>query len=164
MVSLSVKPRGTYLENVKSAKAKFSQNQFYTAEYFPIFPNDASYDWTQDNFGPFTIPKAGVTVEINKETIPLYRRVIEAYELHTLEEKEDGIYIDGVKTETYTFAMDYYWLMGDNRDNSADSRFWGPVPVDHVVGKAAMVWFSKDPAKGFFSGGIRTDRMFKAIK
>jgi signal peptidase I len=163
-VSLSVKPKGTYLKNVKEAKGKFLQNQYFTAEYFPIFPNDPSYDWTQDNFGPFTIPKEGVTVEINKETIPLYRRVIEAYELHTLEEKEDGIYIDGVKTDSYTFEMDYYWLMGDNRDNSADSRFWGPVPVDHVVGKAAMVWFSKDPAKGFFSGGIRTDRMFKAIK
>ena len=89
----------------------------------------------------------------------MYERVITAYEGHTLEKKKDGIHIDGKKVRTYTFSMNYYWMMGDNRYNSMDSRVWGFVPEDHIVGKASMVWFSKNP-----DGGVRWERMFTLIK
>ncbi|MFK8037704.1 MAG: signal peptidase I [Crocinitomicaceae bacterium] len=130
--------------------------------YLPIFPNDPQYDWTEDNFGPLKIPKKGDVVELNHQTLPIYRRIITAYEHHTLAEKPDGIYIDGEKVSTYTIEMSYYWLMGDNRNNSADSRFWGFVPEDHIVGRAAFIWMSTDE-NGYF-GGIRWDRVFKKIK
>ena len=130
--------------------------------YLPIFPNDPQYDWTEDNFGPLRIPKSGDIVSLTHETLPIYRRIITAYEHHTLAEKADGIYIDGEKVTEYTIQMDYYWLMGDNRNNSADSRFWGFVPEDHIVGRAAFIWMSTDE-KGYF-GGIRWDRVFQKIK
>jgi signal peptidase I len=100
-----------------------------------------------------------MTVEINSKNIAWYRRIITAYELHTLEEKDNGIYIDGKLSTTYTFDMNYYWLMGDNRYNSADSRVWGCVPEDHVVGRASMVWFSKSSY-----AGVRWERLFNFIK
>ena len=131
--------------------------------YYPIFPNDAQYDWTEDNFGPLQIPKKGDVVELNKKTIPIYRRIIHAYEGHELSEKADGIYIDGKKVTTYTIESNYYWMMGDNRNGSADSRFWGFVPEDHIVGHAAFTWLSIDPAKGMF-GGMRWSRMFNGIE
>jgi signal peptidase I len=132
--------------------------------YYPIFPNDPQYNWTEDNFGPVRIPKKGDVVELTKLSIPIYRRVITAYEGHTLEEKEDGFYIDGNKTETYTIESNYYWMMGDNRNGSADSRFWGFVPEDHIVGHAAFTWLSVDQKKGMFGGGMRWKRMFNKIK
>jgi signal peptidase I len=131
--------------------------------YYPIFPNDAQYDWTEDNFGPLQIPKKGDVVDLNEKTIPIYRRIIHAYEGHALYEKEDGIYIDGKKVTTYTIESDYYWMMGDNRNGSADSRFWGFVPEDHIVGHAAFSWLSIDPQKGMF-GGMRWSRMFNSIE
>jgi signal peptidase I len=131
--------------------------------YYPVFPNDPQYDWTEDNFGPLKIPAAGDKVALDATTIPLYRRIITAYENHTLEEKADGIYIDGKKAETYTIEQNYYWLMGDNRNNSADSRFWGFVPEDHVVGHAAFIWLSADQQKGMFGGGMRWSRIFSGI-
>lgn len=133
-------------------------------KYFPIFPNDPQYDWTEDNFGPLRIPKAGDVVTLDHKSLPIYRRIITAYEGHTLEEKADGIYIDGKKTTTYTIQQNYYWLMGDNRNNSADSRFWGFVPEDHIVGHAAFIWLSTDPSKGMFGGGMRWNRMFQGIE
>ncbi len=123
------------------------------------FPNDFSVNNTITDFGRMQIPKKGMTVQLTKENIPFYRRIIHAYEGHDLLEKEDGIYIDGKKATSYTFEMDYYWLMGDNRFNSADSRIWGFVPEDHVVGKASLIWFSKSPFEGF-----RTERTFQWIK
>ncbi len=124
-----------------------------------VFPKDFYVNNTTTNFQEFTVPKKGTTVKINKENIAWYRRIIHAYEGHELLEKEDGIYIDGKKTSTYTFKMNYYWLMGDNRYNSADSRIWGFVPEDHVVGRASLVWFSKSPYMG-----IRWERIFKWIQ
>ncbi|MEZ4923047.1 MAG: signal peptidase I [Crocinitomicaceae bacterium] len=132
--------------------------------YYPIFPNDSQYNWTEDNFGPLRIPKKGDVVELTKLNIPIYRRIITAFEGHTLEEKEDGFYIDGKKTEKYTVQMNYYWMMGDNRNGSADSRFWGFVPEDHIVGHAAFTWLSVDQQKGMFGGGMRWKRMFNKIK
>jgi signal peptidase I len=128
-------------------------------ENLSCFPKDFKFDWTMTNFGKVTIPKKGVTIAINKDNIAIYRRVIQAYERHTLVEKGDQIIIDGKVATTYTFGMNYYWLMGDNRYNSADSRVWGFVPEDHVVGRASLVWFSKSPY-----AGVRTERIFKIVK
>ena len=124
-----------------------------------VFPNDEAYNWTSDNFGPLWIPAKGATVTLTAENLPLYRRIIEQYEGHTLVVGEGGeIIIDGVPTTEYTFAMDYYWMMGDNRHNSADSRFWGFVPEDHIVGKASFIALSVGES------GIRWNRLFKKIK
>ena len=125
-----------------------------------IFPNDAAYGWTQDNFGALWIPAKGATVELTLENLPLYRRIIEQYEGNTLETVGGEILINGHPATTYTFAMDYYWMMGDNRHNSADSRFWGFVPEDHIVGKASFIAFSRDRD----GGGIRWERIFKKIE
>jgi len=123
------------------------------------FPKDLYVNNTTTDFTKFVVPKKGTTVKLSTENIAWYRRIITAYELHTLKETKDGIFIDGKKVNSYTFGMDYYWLMGDNRYNSADSRVWGFVPEDHVVGKASLVWFSSSPYKGF-----RTERFFTWIK
>lgn len=123
------------------------------------YPKDFYVNNTMTNFTKFQIPKKGQTVSIDQTNIAWYRRIITAYEGHKLVEKADGIYIDGKKTSKYTFRMNYYWMMGDNRYNSADSRVWGFVPEDHIVGKASMVWFSKSAYKG-----IRWERLFNVIK
>ncbi len=123
------------------------------------FPKDFYINNTVSDFTKFRIPKKGAVVKLTKDNIAWYRRAITAYEGHKLQEKKDGIYIDGKKVTTYKFAMNYYWLMGDNRYNSADSRVWGYVPEDHVVGKASVVWFSKSAFTG-----IRWDRMFTKIQ
>ncbi len=129
-----------------------------------IFPYDSNYKWNIDNFGPLVIPKKGVTVSINKENICLYKRIIHAYELNDLEIKDDKIFINGEEKDSYTFKMNYYWMMGDNRHNSADSRVWGFVPEDHVVGNAVFVWLSLDKNKSLFGGKIRWNKLFRLIK
>ena len=129
-----------------------------TTPTLDVYPHDARYAWTQDNYGPLWVPKRGATIEINTENLPLYERIIDQYEGHDLRVEGDKIFIDGVESTTYTFAMDYYFMMGDNRHNSLDSRFWGFVPEDHIVGKAQFIAFSKGDA------GIRWKRLFKAIK
>ncbi len=128
-----------------------------------IFPNDPNYHWTEDNFGPLTIPKKGETVELTAANLPLYHRIISVYEGNDLAIKDGIILINGSEATSYTFQMDYYWLMGDNRHNSADSRFWGFVPEDHVVGKASMVWMSLDPELGWTDGKIRWSRFFSFV-
>ena len=138
-------------------------NQGKGGSYLNIFPNDPQYDWTEDNFGPLKIPAAGDVVPITHKTLPLYRRIITAYEGHTLQETAEGIFIDSQLVDSYTIEMDYYWLMGDNRDHSADSRFWGFVPEDHIVGKAAFIWLSAGP-EGLFNGGARWSRVFTGIE
>ncbi len=128
-----------------------------------VFPQWDAPRWSQDNYGPIWIPQRGATVRLTTENLPLYRRIIEAYEGHELEVEGDTILIDGAPAEEYTFAMDYYWMMGDNRHNSADSRFWGFVPEDHIVGKASFVWLSLDN-EGSFPGNIRWRRLFKKVR
>lgn len=129
-----------------------------------IFPFDSRFGWNRDNFGPLRIPKKGETVPLNDSTLCLYSRIIRNYEHHALEVKDGAIYIDGQAADTYTFAQNYYWMMGDNRHNSADSRFWGFVPADHIAGKATFVWLSVDKFKHFGEGKIRWSRMFKPVK
>ena len=127
-----------------------------------VFPQNPSYNWNNDFFGPVYIPKEGATIEINKDNIPIYERLIKIYEDNDLYMQDDNIYINGVKANQYTFKQDYYWLMGDNRSNSQDSRSWGFVPFDHVVGKPVFKWLSIDyNAKGF--NKIRWDRMFTTV-
>ena len=123
-----------------------------------VFPHHKNYPWTQDNFGPIWVPQKGATISLTIDNLPLYKRIIEMYEGHSLQVKEDKIFIDGKETDTYTFAMDYFFMMGDNRHNSLDSRFWGFVPEDHIVGKALFIIFSKGP------DGIRWNRIFKKIE
>ena len=110
--------------------------------------------------GPIWVPKAGGVIELTEDNMAMYGRCIEVYEQRLVERKEDGIYIDGQLATTYTFLMDYYFMMGDNRHGSLDSRFWGFVPEDHIVGKASYIWFSVDPA----GTGVRWDRIFTSIE
>jgi len=131
--------------------------------YLSYFPYDQKYQWTEDNFGPVVIPQKGATIRISEDNLPLYRRIIETYEGNKLEIRNKDIFINDIPSKTYTFKMDYYFMMGDNRHNSADSRIWGFVPEDHVVGKAILVWLSIDKTKKSFEK-FRWDRIFKIIK
>ena len=128
-----------------------------------IFPFSSNYKWTEDNFGPLWIPKKGETVEINLTNLPIYERIITAYEHNALEVKDSSIFINGKLATSYTFLMNYYFMMGDNRHFSADSRFWGFVPEDHVVGKGSFIWLSINKDKSFPSN-IRWSRMFSVIR
>lgn len=127
------------------------------------FPSDSRYNWNVDNFGPLTVPAKGATIELNTFNLPIYKRIIEIYEGNELEVNGEVIKINGEVANSYTFKMDYYWMMGDNRHNSADSRFWGFVPEDHVVGKAKFIWLSLDKDKGFPSN-IRFKRLFSKVR
>ena len=127
-----------------------------------IFPFSPDYKWTRDNYGPLWIPKKGATVELTLENLPLYQRIISVYEKNNLMVKDGSIYINGKPASSYTFKQDYYFMMGDNRHNSLDSRYWGFVPEDHVVGKPAMIWLSIDENKSF-PHNIRWSRLFKFV-
>ncbi len=127
-----------------------------------MFPKGNNYNWSTDNYGPIFIPKAGETIQLSEENVEMYARVISDYEANSLEQKEDGVYINDVLSTEYTFQMNYYWMMGDNRHNSLDSRFWGFVPENHVVGKPVFNWLSIDPNKKGLDK-IRWSRMFTFI-
>ncbi len=134
----------------------------YPDSYLTIFPFTADYKWTRDNFGPLWIPSKGATVQLTTGNLPLYERIITSYEGHALEVKDGVIYIDGEEAHSYTFAQDYYFMMGDNRHNSLDSRYWGFVPEDHIVGKPAVIWLSIDRNRKF-PNNIRWRRFFKFV-
>ncbi len=127
-----------------------------------IFPHNPKFTWNVDNFGPLVMPKKGMTIDLTEENIILYHRVISAYEYNNYSKKAGQIYIDGKHITKYTFKQDYYWMMGDNRHNSADSRAWGFVPEDHIVGKPVLIFYSLNPEKSF-PASMRWNRIFKVI-
>lgn len=127
----------------------------------PVFP-DNQPTWTRDNYGPLYIPRKGATVALNLQNLPQYQRIIKNYEGNQLEVKDSCIYINGKKADSYTFGMNYYWMMGDNRHNSEDSRFWGYVPEDHVVGKPVFIWLSWDKDQPLWKA-IRWNRLFSLV-
>ena len=130
-----------------------------------VYPIDYRLGWTRDNYGPIWIPKKGATITLDEKNLALYHRCIRNYENNLLEIGKDGsVIINGQPATTYTFRYDYYWMMGDNRHNSADSRSWGFVPEDHIVGKPILVWLSLDKDRGLFNGGIRWKRLFRFVE
>ncbi len=144
-----------------SLKRKINSKRTYNDSYFP---NNVRYNWNEDQFGPLVMPRKGVTVQLNSKNGALYKKIISDYELNDLELSGDDIKINGFTVDTYTFKQDYYWMMGDNRHRSEDSRFWGFVPEDHIVGKPVFIWMSID---GFMDGlrnwKIRWERVFTTV-
>ena len=144
-----------------SLKRKINSKRTYNDSYFP---NNVLYNWNEDQFGPLVMPRKGVTVQLNSKNVALYKKIISDYELNDLELSGDDIKINGFTVDTYTFKQDYYWMMGDNRHRSEDSRFWGFVPEDHIVGKPVFIWMSID---GFMDGlrnwKIRWERVFTTV-
>ena len=162
-----------YTVLIENEHVPFIQKQPQVARFIPAiarkgevgsvqawtFPHDTTnFKWNQDNFGPMTIPKKGVTVQITPQNIALYRRIIDVYEENDFQEANGQFVINGKPATSYTFKMDYYWMMGDNRHNSLDSRFWGFVPENHVVGKAWFVWLS------YGEDGIRWSRLLRGVR
>ena len=132
------------------------------ASEWEIYPLNGNYHWTRDNYGPVWIPKKGESIDLTLENLPVYERPIRVYEGNELEVRNGKIFINDEQTTKYTFKMDYYWMMGDNRHNSADSRYWGFVPEDHIVGKPIFIWWSSDPDRHGISG-IRWSRLFRMV-
>ncbi|MFO7934963.1 MAG: signal peptidase I [Bacteroidales bacterium] len=128
-----------------------------------IYPHSDSFRWTLDHFGPLRVPGKGDTVRLNMKNLPLYRRLIEVYEQNDLEVRDRQILINDRPSDAYIMKMDYYFVMGDNHHNSADSRNWGFVPEDHLLGKAVLIWFSVEPDKPVLEG-LRKERIFNSIK
>ena len=132
------------------------------ASELDIYPLNGNLHWTRDNYGPIWIPAKGESIELTLENLPIYERPIRTYEGNKLEVKDGEILINNKPATSYTFKLDYYWMMGDNRHNSLDSRYWGFVPEDHIVGKPIFIWWSSDPDRHGFSG-IRWNRLFRFV-
>ena len=129
-----------------------------------IFPENARYNWNNDNLGPIYIPAKGDQVALSPEVLPLYKKIIRDYEGHEVNISGNQVMIDGEAADQYTFAQDYYWMMGDNRDHSEDSRAWGYVPANHIVGKPVFIWMSFDNFKqGMANWKPRWDRIFTTV-
>jgi len=145
-----------------SLKRTFNEIKSYNTSYFP---NNIRFNWNEDNFGPIIIPKRNTTVDLSKNNLPIYKKIIREYEKNELTLDLNGtIRINNIETNNYTFKQDYYWMMGDNRYRSEDSRSWGFVPEDHIVGKPVFIWFSIDGINdGFKNWKIRWDRVFTTI-
>ena len=154
-------------ENLKKLNLfdSISQQVYGNKSYLNTFPNDISYKWSEDNFGPILIPEKGMKVKLTVENIFLYKKIIKDYENNILSQIDNAFYINGTKSDTYTFKKDYYWMMGDNRHKSEDSRFWGFVPDDHIVGKPVLIWFSiKGINDGIKNWKIRWSRLMTTVK
>ena len=157
----------------KAAKAALEQQTAYVNSITPVedhetgmlYPQNAYTGWTCDNYGPIWIPKKGERIKLTLENLPIYERPIRIYEGNSLDVTPEGkILINGKETTEYTFKMDYYWMQGDNRHCSADSRFWGFVPEDHIVGKPIVIWWSTDADRPWLSGHhIRWSRLFRLV-
>ena len=146
---------------VDSIVRDFNKTKSYNTAFFP---NNITFDWNEDNFGPIVIPKKNQTTEINLTNLPLYKKIIKDYEKNDLKILDDKIFINDKETDNYTFKMDYYWMMGDNRYSSEDSRMWGFVPEDHIVGRPIFIWMSIDGINdGIKNWNIRWDRVFTTI-
>ena len=154
------------LESQKGIADTIIRRTWNQDESMWLFPQNMNTHWTVDDFGPVWIPQKGATVDLNIDNLPLYERIIKVYEGNDLKVERDGsILINGQKANSYTFNMDYYWMMGDNRHNSADSRFWGFVPEDHIVGRPVFIWLSLDKDKKWGQKGkIRWNRIFHSVK
>ena len=160
------------LEKVKTFSniKDIAPQQYREGEYMPVtggmpddvFPHSPNFKWNRDNFGPLVIPKKGVTVNLTTENLPLYERLIDIYEKNDLQVKDGKIFINGQEASSYTFKQNYYWMMGDNRHNSLDSRYWGYVPEDHIVGKGVFIWMSLDPYTSL-AKKFRWERAFTLI-
>ena len=148
------------LEKTGWARSIHVERDYYKSLTYPY---DLDTGWDRDNYGPIWIPNKGATISLTSENIALYKRCIVNYEGNTLTQNGDKVYVNGQVANSYTFKYDYYFMMGDNRHNSADSRSWGFVPEDHVVGKPILVWLSIDKDRGWFDGKIRWKRLFKNV-
>ena len=149
------------LEGIDSVKQRILRNKISNETFFP---NKIPFNWNEDNFGPLLIPKKGMTISLTRDILPLYKKIIQEYENNTLELTPTEIKINGSVGTKYTFKKDYYWMMGDNRHRSEDSRFWGFVPEDHIVGKPVFIWFSiKGINDGIKNWSVRWDRVFTTV-
>jgi signal peptidase I len=167
--SLKAKPFVTSITKMKETVQKnFALDNGKTLDYYPFYyPLDYPTQWTRDNYGPLWIPQKGATITFDKDVdykVATYERCIKNYEHNGFEYKGGKVYINGKQADSYTFQYDYYFMMGDNRHNSADSRSWGFVPEDHVVGRPLFIWLSLDKDKDLFSGKIRWKRLFTSAK
>ena len=149
------------LPGIDSVTQRVSKNKVPNESFFP---NKLPFNWNEDNFGPLLIPRKGMTVKLDRSNLPLYKKIIIDYELNQLEMTPSEILVNGKPTSSYTFLKDYYWMMGDNRHRSEDSRFWGFVPDDHIVGKPIFIWFSiKGINDGIKNWRIRWNRVFTTV-
>jgi signal peptidase I len=151
-------------QNIKARGLADPFNAVFPAAYpkYALSPQNGAFNWNVDNYGPIIIPKKGWTVKLDSLTMPLYGRAIEIYENNKVQIVGKDVLINGKKADSYTFKMNYYWMMGDNRHDSADSRYWGFVPEDHIVGKALFIWMSWDDNASFLNK-IRWSRLFRGI-
>ena len=141
-----------------------SVEPYPSASGIDLYPHNKETGWTANDYGPVWIPKRGTALHLTLDNLPVYERAISVYEGNDLQVRDGKIYINGEQTDYYTFQMDYYWMMGDNRDRSADSRFWGFVPEDHIVGKPILVWLSLDKDYGWLDGKVRWNRLFRMVE
>lgn len=160
MLTTGIAAKIKHLKDVSSVNILYEKQGVYN-DY--IFPNNKKMPWNIDNYGPLVIPKAGDTLTLDTINLSLYHRIISVYEKNDLQVKNDSIFINGKYATTYTFKMNYYFMMGDNRHNSADSRFWGFVPEDHIVGKAVFILLSLNK-EADWKNKIRWERCFSSLK